>query len=252
MTKKETFKNLLNELQNETEPESFKFIGTGSPMADILIVGKEAAIDEASAQTETEIESNFGFWNNTDLDNLNPDSMPSDLSYSPFYPYKGQVLNIDNGSNRGTSRTWYNYQKLYNLIFELENNEKINFHENVFITEANSAPSEKTKDANRDSISFRKEKVLSSEFFKSFPITILAGVGYFEINESKNEIEDIFDVKFTEKRLIDNKEHQPYWIHWNKDKTRLLINTYQLSMGISDNLLSEIAREIKNSKLLTQ
>ena len=76
------------------------------------------------------------------------------------------------------------------------------------------------------------------------------------MSEGKNEIEDIFGVTFSEKKNAtknDNLEtvgKQPYWIHWSEDKTKLVINTYQLSMGISDDLLKELANEIKNSNLL--
>ncbi|MFW5871836.1 MAG: hypothetical protein ACOCUT_01895 [bacterium] len=250
MTRKEAFKDLLKNIGTQSQPQEHKYVGTGNPFADILIIGKEAAIEDGTPQSENEITSNFAFWNEVNLDNLNLELLPSDLSYSPLYPYKGQVFNIDNGSNRGTSRTWYNYQKFFNKVFDLKDNKNINFHEAVFITETNSTPSKKTRDAVKDSICFRKQNILSSKFIKNFPVIILAGVGYYEINDAKNEIEEIFDVKFQEKRLAGGKEKQPYWIHWNHDKTRLLINTYQLSMGISDDLLAEIAEEVKKSNLI--
>ena len=68
--------------------------------------------------------------------------------------------------------------------------------------------------------------------------------------KNKNEIEEIFEVKFSERKNAGNKPSQPYWIHWNEEKTKLLINTYQLSIGVSDVLLREIATEIRNSNLI--
>jgi len=143
-----------------------------------------------------------------------------------------------------------NYQKLYNYIFNQPNNENINFHEKVFITEVNSIPSKKTRNAPNESIPFRKENFLKSKFIQSFPIVIIGGVGYFELTETKNEIEEIFKVEYAEKRIAGNKQSQRYWIHWSSDKSKLLINTYQLSMCISDVLLQEIAHEIKLSGLI--
>ena len=88
---------------------------------------------------------------------------------------------------------------------------------------------------------------MKSDFFQSFPIVIISGVGYFKITANSNEIEEIFSVKYLEKKFAEGKESQPYWIHSNKDNqsSKLLINTYQLSIGISDALLQEIANMIK-------
>jgi hypothetical protein len=170
--------------------------------------------------------------------------------YDPIYPYKGQKYKIDNGSNKGTSRTWYTYQKLINFIFDTPNNEDIDFHKSVFITEVNSSPSRKTKDANISSIEFRKESILKSDFFRSFPIVIISGVGYFKITTSSNEIEKIFKVKFRDKKFANDKLSQPYWIHTNETNqpSKLLINTNQLSIGIADDLLDEISNMIKKLK----
>lgn len=60
-------------------------------------------------------------------------------------------------------------------------------------------------------------------------------------------------MEFTEKKYgnFENKS-QPYWIHWNKERTKIVINTYQLSIAIADSLLKNIAIEIQNSKLLNK
>lgn len=262
MNRLEKFELLLNDLERENTEDYFKYIGTGNPNADILIIGKEASIskDKQSNQYNSETVSNFSDWKNI-LDKEDFDQkripQPEVVEYqTPLYPYKGQLLKIDNGTNKGASRTWMTYQKLYNCICNKEDNNKIDFHEGVFITEVNAEPSPKTSNAETSTVEFRKGSILSSQFIKDFPIVILAGVGYFDTIKHNpkdlNEIERIFDVRFMQKKVADEKESQPYWIHWNNDKTRLLINTYQLSMGIADKLLDAIAEEVKKSGLLNK
>lgn len=240
-TRELLFNKLLEELNNNQQIiEEFKYIGTGNPLSNILIIGKEASIkkDVQKEQYNKEIVDNFNLWKSISNFNLDTIKDKDFHNYSPLYPYKGQVLKIDNNKNFGTSKTWYNYQKLINCIFNEKNNKEINFHEKAFITEVNSTPSRKTSDAITDSIPFRKEKILSNDFFQSFPIVIISGVGYFEVTKDKNEIEDIFGVNFVKKKFANKeKESQPYWVHTNKHKPKIVINTHQLSIGISDKLL---------------
>lgn len=246
------FKNLLELLEKEcpaVHPD-YKYIGTGNPNSNILIIGKETAIaSDSREQMEREMEKNFIQWKDivkeNDLEKI--EIKEHDWANpNPLYPYKGQLLKIDNGYNFGTSRTWYNYQKLINWILNTPENEKIDFHEKVFITETNSTSSPKTKDADTSSVKFRKDKLLKSEFIQSFPVVILAGVGYFEVYEGKNEVESVFRVTFTEKRLAGGKESQPYWIHYSNDRKKILINTRQLSINVSDTLLQEVASTIRS------
>jgi hypothetical protein len=251
MNKQLHFKNLIDLLDKECSKDhsNYKYIGTGNPDADILIIGKEASISkEQGDQLNQEFKSNFEHWKTIvktgDFDQSK--IKDCDCVYrTPLYPYKGQLLKINNGNNSGTSRTWYNYQKLINEIFNTPKNEKIDFHEKVFITETNSTPCKRTKNADTLSIEFRKDKFLRSEFFQSFPIVILAGLGYYEIDENNNEVETVYGVKFTEKRLAGGKESQPYWIHYSKDPKKILINTRQLSINVSDALLQEVALAIR-------
>ncbi len=243
-------KKMISDLdEKKSDDELLKYIGTGNPNADILIIGKESSVeDENSEQFKFELKRNFKDWQRKR--NYNQDDVLDFYTwndYDPIYPYKGQKYNVDNGSNNGTSRTWYTYQKLINYIFDTPNNKDTDFHKNVFITEVNSIPSRKTKDADISSIEFRKDLILKSDFFQSFPIVIISGVEYFKITTNNNEIEEIFKVKYSEKKLAEGKQSQPYWIHSNEanQPSKLLINTYQLSIGIADDLLQEIANMIK-------
>jgi hypothetical protein len=253
MNRSDKLNQLIKELnENKSIDASWKYIGTGNPNADILIIGKETSSSDEQ-QIKLEIDNNLNDWDK--INDFNQSRVPNFFEtnkYSPLYPYKGQLFKIDKNNNRGTSVTWYNYQKLINKICNNLNNPKVDFHEYVFITEVNSTPSKKTKDADISSIPFRKENILSSAFFQSFPIVIISGVGYFNINKDFNEIEHIFNVKFKEKKFADKeKSKQPFWLHEqiNGTEQKLLINTYQLSSYISDKLLSKLSNQIKESCL---
>ena len=249
----ELLKDSINKIQDDSTgiPEEFKYIGTGNPESKVLIIGKKAAINPNTHQHEKEIIQNYRYWKN--MDNIDQTVIPSRnfTHYSALYPYKGQILAKNNNQNFGTSTTWMNYQKLCNYIFDNEEEKSITFHEFFFLTEVNSTPSEKTVNAVRDSIPFRKSKVLTSSFFQSFPIVIISGVGYFNVDNEVNEIEQIFGVKFKSKEYAEEAiKKQPFWIHRSLDDKKIVINTYQLSIGISDCLLKRVAKEIKESNLL--
>lgn len=223
----------------ESKIHNFGFIGTGNPEAHILILGKEVATDKSNDEHNQNLKSwerdiNKTIWDiPTRLFNLD--------SNSPICLYKGQYLKrYDKKDNWGTSVTWINYQKLHNYIFG-NSFGRINFHKNFFISEVNGVPSKKTAGADTSTVENRKLFFKKSNYFQNFPVVILGGVGYFKFSENQNEIEEIFGVKFKEKCLADGKENQPYWLHWSEDETKLVINTHQLSMNISDKLLQEMA-----------
>jgi len=253
MNKLHHFKLLLDQLDLECPHghEDYKYIGTGNPNANILIIGKEASISkEHGDQFTREVKSNFEQWKEmTDFDQSKIKERDW-ANHTPLYPYKGQLLKIDKNGNLGTSRTWLNYQKLANLIFDKPENDKIDFHEKVFITEVNSTPSPKTVNADISSIGFRKKTLFKSAFIKDFPVIIIAGLGYFEINSTQNEIMNIFGLNSVEKRCALNKKTQPYWIHYSEENKKLLINTRQLSINVSDALLKEISEVVRNSGLI--
>jgi hypothetical protein len=230
--------------RNETTNGHFKYIGTGNPEAKILIIGKEVACEVGTPQFIMEIENNYSCWENYVSNCLVVVDTWNRKNYHPRYPYKGQLNKRDHKGNNGTSVTWMNYQKLFDKYFGMVRSSTINFHDNVFLTEVNSSPSKKTKEADTSSITFRKEHVLSHVFFKKFPVVIISGLGYFDITKESNEIESLFDVKYKGIKEVDGKG-QRYWIHKSEDGLRLVINVRQLSMNISDSLLQHIADDIK-------
>lgn len=125
------FRNLIDNLSQHDVSDEFKFIGTGNPLAKILIIGKEVAIDKDKNPDvyKKEILNNFNDWNNLVDFNLDTIKDKDWYNYSPLYPYKGQEFKIINkeNNNAGTSRTWYNYQKILNFITEGTDNNLLIF-----------------------------------------------------------------------------------------------------------------------------
>lgn len=236
-------KELFFEMLDKASKYGIKYVGTGNPLSQILIIAKEPSLDRNKVQDKVHIElldKNLELWQKDKNKTL--EEIPYRGEFSPLYPYKGQELKKNNGKdNWGTSVTWMNYQKLYNQIFQ--SSAVINFHENIFITDLNSTPSPKTKNANIDSVENRKEFISYSKFFQNFPIIILDGVGYLKISKEQNEIENIFKVNYI--KNIGN-EREPIWVHINKETSRLLINTYQMSINVSQNRLELIGGLIRN------
>ncbi|AJH16555.1 hypothetical protein [Myroides profundi] len=242
------------------------YIGKGNPMGKILFIGKEAAIDVESSREEysSEIKGNYLNWVNNIDNNLSQEEVQNwfedNTSFNPLYPYKGQkntVYSIDaTGKVKGeggASKTWFNYQKLYDKIYNKGvKSEYINFLENSFITELSEASGKKS--ANVDSkeriASLEKRKVfLSNTFYLDFPIIIVAAGHY--VRDFDIDIEKIFNVKFdTECSTIDVTKTNYINVHYDslKDPKRVVIHTNQLSIGITDELLEEIALKVKQFK----
>lgn len=252
----------FEELVSNSNPNNNNdYIGTGNPNSKILIIGKECAINSEieKSKLQGEIGENIINWtNNIKNPNLVVENWNGDSNrINPLFPYKGQKFTIynekRNSGKGGTSSTWYYYQKLYNKIRKLPQSsfDKIDFHNNVFITELNSNPSNYSKNQNpenrRNSINQRSNVFFKSDFIQNFPIVILATSHYTK--EHNIDICKLFNVDFEgNTQIIDKNPKQWYNLHTNKEqgKNKLLIHTKQLSMNISDKLLDEIANEIKS------
>lgn len=237
--------------------ETETYIGTGNPNSKILIVGKETATDIENKANRDELyvmfqkenlqdfNENAVKWDLNIKNNVELKSIPnwiggqdSPLTSNPMFPFKSlHPKELKEG------QTWRKYQKLHDLIFfndlSLTKVKEIDFHNNFFLTEMNSSPSKFTKNANKSTIPNRKEFFKANDFFQNFPVIILACSNYI----SANEIENIFDVKFDKQYGVGK---QLFWTHYNKEKTKLVIHTRQLSTNVSDNLLTEISNEVRN------
>jgi hypothetical protein len=241
-------------------------VGTGNPNSDILLIGKESAIDreKCADQFLREIERNPTDW----LENISENAALNDVpnwfhfphSYNPLYPYKGQFNKVESRDKNnqiirgkgGTSRTCFNYQKITDHVFRKnEKSSLINFHEFTFSTELNQITGKYSKDVPKklriESINNRCE-LLSKPFFKNFEITIVAASHYvrdFDINLCK-----IFEVEFDagkseQEKFTSNREFIN--IHYDNlyEPNRMLLHTNQLSM-VSSQLIQRISQICKS------
>ncbi|MUV04598.1 hypothetical protein GN157_12850 [Flavobacterium rakeshii] len=233
------------------------YIGTGNPNSKILIVGKETATDIENKANGNELylrfqnemlqdfKENANKWSSNIERLINVAAIPnwtggkdSPLTSNPLFPFKSL-----HAKELREGQTWSKYQKLHDLIFLNDvssvKDKEIDFHNNFFLTEMNSSPAKFTKDADKSGIPDRKKVIEESAFFQNFPVVILACSNYI----NGKEIEEVFKVKF-DKQFGSQK--QLFWTHYNTDKTKLVIHTRQLSTNVSNNLLIEMANEIRD------
>lgn len=238
------------------------FLGLGNPNAKILIIGKEAAIDKEKnpRHYEMEVENNVKDWehncdNSKQLDEvLSWFAETTEQKYNPLYPYKGQKhtllrkKKVDGKeiNNGGTSKTWYNYQKISDKLFN--NNVKssiINFQEHMFISELNQESAKYShliaKEKRGQSIAKRKQ-LFETSYFREFPITIVA-VGHY-VRDFNVNLEELFGVVYShELSAVHSKGLKNEFINIHFDSiekpTRLLIHTNQLSM-VSNELVNKV------------
>ncbi len=246
------------------------FLGMGNPNGQILIVGKEAAIDSEKHpdQYKREIKNNTVDWDN----NIKQQTSFSEVNnwfetriYNPLYPYKGQLNKVASHDKEGnvikgkggTSKTWYNYQKLHDALYHNSvANSHINFHEKVFISELNDITAKSSdkipKAVRKESITKRKA-LFKKSFFRQFPITIVA-VGHY-VRDFNINLEELFEVQYNSEKSklhTENLKNEFINIHFDSldHPTRLLIHTNQLSM-VSNELvirLGAICKTFLNQK----
>lgn len=95
------FKELIRD--NIRDNDKAEFIGYGNPDADILIIGKECAIDpkhDPDNIYDLSITKNGKQWLSiiNDTNKQNPDNVPSwfpcprEEKFSPLFPFKGQLF----------------------------------------------------------------------------------------------------------------------------------------------------------------
>lgn len=248
----------------ELAKEKDLFLGTGNPNASILIIGKEAAIDKVTSakQHEMEVVNNGTDWEhnssvNKQFDQIDNWFIDSAIpKYNPLYPYNGQKNTINRHKkvegkiiyNGGTSKTWYNYQKIIDALFySNKQSTSINFHEHSFISELNQETGKYSrlvaKDKREESITDRT-LLFETSFFRDFPITIVA-VGHY-VRDFNINLQDLFLMKFDEelsKKVSEGLNKEYINIHYdNLEKpTKLLIHTNQLSM-VSNELVNRLGK----------
>lgn len=101
MNRKELFKQTLE----NAKKESFTYIGTGNINGQVLIIGKEVAIDKKNQLIMSQYIENQNIWAK-DFDKDIWDIPLRDIkNHSPICPYKDQYMKLNTGENWGTSRT---------------------------------------------------------------------------------------------------------------------------------------------------
>lgn len=252
----DSFKNLV-----QTNDQGL-YIGKGNPNSKVLFVGKEAAIDkdEHLDQFIREISNNANDWENNIKNNIEVNNVGNwfelNTTFNPLFPYKGQKNTIYTNTKKngekglgGTSSTWFYYQKLIdNLYFENKQSNYLNFPEYSFLTELNEATANYSSEVdNTDrlaSISNRKP-FLSNEFYKSFPIVIVAAGHY--IKDHNVNLEKMFDVTYDlEKGVISAQGKKFINVHYDniENPMRIVLHTNQLS-NVSNDLLEKICELVK-------
>lgn len=210
------------EKQPEISPNPF-YIGFGNPNSDVLIVGKEKGFNaENTEQLFVESVRNPEEWKHhiDNNDSFNTVPFNESVGYiNAFMPYEGPM--------KGT-HTWSYYSKL------LGSQKNIKYHKNeflsdCFITEVNYRPSKKSQIKK-----FNDEVRLSflmEPFYRSFKTIVLACGNYL----GENQIEQVFKVLWQKDLSQPNRKLVLY-----KGNEHVLVNTRQLSNGISGSYLDSI------------
>lgn len=235
------FKELLNDPKWKGQ-----YLGVGNPNAKILIVGKECGLDNKTLLYQKTFEQNWADWisndkTNTGFENIVEWENDNEIfeKYNPLFPFFRQkykrLRKLKNGSfNGGTSCTWINYQKIINLyrnrIGVQENQDYIDFFKDCFITELSSVcrPNNKSisseeKKKTESSIAERYVLIKETQFFHKFDTIIMVCGGYAKKLNTK--------LMFGDAKIINTNPLNGHMLP-------------QLSFYISNELLSEIAKQI--------
>lgn len=217
-----------SELANVNQPNPF-YIGYGNPNSKVLILGKEKGFNvENLEQLRYESIENPSQWKHY-IDNkisINKDKFYDSKYYTNvFYPY------LD---NQKSGHTWSKYKILLQNIFSEHKFNGDSFFDYSFISEINYKPSKLSviKYFNDET----RIQLLMKEYFKSFPIIILACGNYLK----PEQIEQIFDLKF-DNDFSENREKLVAF----KSEQRVLVNTRQLSMDVKNEYLKRISELVK-------
>lgn len=223
------------------------YVGIGNPNAKVLIVGIECALNEKQAPClydetfrqnladwKDNVEKEIGFEDIKEW-TCNEEIFPRYNPLLPFYKQKFTILRrYANGEKKGeiycgeggTSATWYNYQKVFNMYLERmgmkPNREYIDFFKYCFVTELsevcrlnNKKLPKEDKLETEKSIAKRYELICETPFFQKFDQVILACGGYAD----KLDIQKMFG-------------------------NAIPIKTRQLSLNVSDELYHKIADQL--------
>ena len=213
-----SFDQLLKAVQVSNE-----YVGCGNPNASILIIASEPAIAPDEERYEWEMAKNNEKWLTEGVaETIVHDGVIDDISkFSPRFPYKGQKYSVRSEVKKdevthirsvaGTSRTWYNYQKLLDLVRGVNRSKAdlLDFHDWCFTSELNTCCAKKSSEVDeegrRSSIAKRAGKsnrFFSSDFFQGFPIVIVASRNYVHRYRDVFSVGELFGFPANCKRVM--------------------------------------------------
>lgn len=244
--------------------EGNEYVGCGNPNASILIIASEPAISPNEERYKWEISDNNLLWRKWMKDGIVEtivhDGVIDDISkFSPRFPYKGQKYSVRSEVKKddvthirsvsGTSRTWYNFQKLMDKVRGVNRSKAdlLDFHDICFTSELSTCCAKKSNEVDEeeriDSISRRAGKTnafFSSDFFQAFPIVIVASKSYISRYRGVFSVEDLFGLPADSKKSYDGF----YTYSRQGDSPKLLICCRHFASRLSDSYINEIASAI--------
>ena len=222
--------NRIELLKALTKSESCPdFIGFGNPLSNILVIGKECGkIDGdriSEIMDELFVQQNSMRWKEYLSKDSHPrfnwlDDVPFDQMverFDPSFAYWGQQNHCNRRSKRnpdkpltGTSRTWYFYQMLIDLVFSRQKGKTdlLDFQDFCFITELSDISKAMSyigdSKTTEKSIRHRIDSAFTAPFFQSFPIVFAPCEGY--LSKYGLNLKQVFpeSAVFTSKQLSMN------------------------------------------------
>lgn len=213
-----SFDKLLKAVQVSNE-----YVGCGNPNASILIIASEPAIATDEERYKWEMAENNKKWLTEGVaETIVHDGVIDDISkFSPRFPYKGQKYSVRSEVKKdevthirsvaGTSRTWYNYQKLLDLVREVNRSkaELLDFHDWCFTSELNTCCAKKSSEGDEEGRRFsiakragKSNRFFSSDFFQGFPIVIVASRNYVHRYRDVFSVGELFGFPADSKRVM--------------------------------------------------
>lgn len=267
----------FRELLEIAEKFNQTYVGHGNPNAKILIIANEPAADIntdfGKELIDRDLNRNRTRWDENismeqDQDSLeecfNNDDTVDWNKFNPLWPFKGQrycQIRFKKGTNkpsnpdkRPTSRSWKQYQKLVDMIYDKEHeckrkqNEILDFFRHAFIMDFSQEYGKHSKDISpqkREVSIENRLPLFHSAFVSHFPIIIVASGHYVRDIPVLNDLRNVFSgfedvvVKF------ENDKHGWRNIHKSRDGKRILIHTKHFASAITStkkgNYLQQIA-----------
>ena len=263
-----SFDQLLKAAQVSNE-----YVGCGNPNASILIIASEPAIAPDEERYEWEMAKNNEKWLTEGVaETIVHDGVIDDISkFSPRFPYKGQKYSVRSEVKKdevthirsvaGTSRTWYNYQKLLDLVRGVNRSkaELLDFHDWCFTSELNTCCAKKSSEVDEEgrrlSIAKRAGKsnrFFSSDFFQGFPIVIVASGNYVHRYRDVFSVGELFGFPADSKRVmsVPTRKGGRNWhldIYTRQgDSPKLLICCTHFANRMSEEYMKAIASMIRD------